>query len=251
MEVWMKKTVAFGLFVSFLSANLVSCQLGTCPTEEKIKAGVKELVSQEFKVESVQALKDIPGLCEVVIKVGSQPLVFYTDKEMKYVMAGNLVSLADKKNITRERKEEFMKLNQEGLKELQKHTDFTFGKVGSQKYIYLWTDPDCPFCKKAEPVVEKWANEKGVEVRVILFPLPIHPQAFEKSVALICDKRGWEEYKSGYSSNNQCKDGKKKIEDNFQFAERYDISGTPTFVGMNGKIHTGLPTEKDLDKLVE
>jgi thiol:disulfide interchange protein DsbC len=239
------------LFLSFLSANLVGCQQGTCPTEEKIKEGVKELVSQGFTVESVQVLRDIPGLCEVVIKVSGQPLVFYTDKNMKYVLVGNLLSLADKKNITKERKGAFMKLNQEGLKELEKHKDFAFGKVGSKRYIYLWTDPDCPFCKRSEPIVEKWAIEKGVEVRVILFPLPIHPQAFGKSVALVCDKKGWEEYKSGYSSKNQCEEGKKKIENNFQFAERYDISGTPTFIGMNGKIHTGLPTEKDLDKLVE
>jgi len=248
----MKKILAFGLFVSFLSVGLVSCQQSkVCPTEEKIKTGVKELIPQEFKVESVQALKDIPGLCEVVIKVGAQPLVFYTDKEMKYVMAGNLISLADKKNITRERQQEFMKVSQDLLKELEKHKDFAFGKVGSQKYIYLWTDPDCPFCKRSEPIVEKWANEKGVEVRVILFPLPIHPQALGKSVALVCDKKGWEEYKSGYNSNNQCEDGKKKIENNLSLAERYGISGTPTFIGMNGKIYVGLPTEQDLDRLLQ
>ncbi len=144
-----------------------------------------------------------------------------------------------------------MKCSQDLLKELEKHTDFAFGKVGSQKYIYLFTDMDCPFCKRSEPIVEKWANEKGVEVRVILFPLPIHPQAFVKSVALVCDKKGWEEYKSGYNSNNQCEEGKKKIESNLQLAEKYGISGTPTFIGMNGKIHTGLPTEQDLDKLVQ
>jgi thiol:disulfide interchange protein DsbC len=99
--------------------------------------------------------------------------------------------------------------------------------------------------------VEKWANEKGVEVRVILFPLPIHPQAFGKSVALVCDKKGWEEYKSGYNSKNQCEDGKKKIESNLQLAEKYGISGTPTFIGMNGKIHAGVPTEQDLDRLIQ
>jgi thiol:disulfide interchange protein DsbC len=247
----MRKSVAFGWVLSFLSASLVSCQLDTCPTEEKIKTGVKELVSQEFTVESIQPLRNIPGLCEVVIKISAQPLVFYTDKEMKYVMAGNLISLADKKNITRERKEEFMKLSQDLLKELEKHKDFAFGKVGSQKYIYLWTDPDCPFCKRSEPIVEKWAIEKGVEVRVILFPLPIHPQAFGKSVALLCDKKGWEEYKSGYNSGSQCKDGKKKIESNLSLAERYGISGTPTFIGMNGKIHTGVAAEKDLDRLIQ
>jgi len=247
----MKKTAVFGLFLSFLSANLVSCQQGTCPTEEKIKAGVKELVSQGFTVESVQVLRDISGLCEVVIKVSGQPLVFYTDKKMKYVLVGNLLSLADKKSLTRERQQEFMKVSQEEVKGLQKHTDFTFGKVGSQKYIYLFTDPDCPFCKRSEPIVEKWANEKEVEVRVILFPLPIHPQAFDKSVALICGKKGWEEYKSGYNSKNQCEDGKKKVESNLQLAEKYGIGGTPTFIGMNGRVHAGVPTEKDLDKLVE
>lgn len=83
-----------------------------------------------------------------------------------------------------------------------------------------------------------------MEVRVILFPLPIHPQAFRKSVALVCDKKGWEEYKSGYNSNNQCEDGKKKIESNLQLAEKYGISGTPTFIGMNGKIMRACPQSK-------
>ncbi len=245
----MKRALAFSLFASFLA---VSCQQWkTCPTEDKVKASMKELIPQEFKVESVQALKDIPGLCEVVIKVGVQPLVFYTDKEMKYILAGNLLSLADRRSITIERQREFMRVSQEEVKELEKHKDFVFGKVGSQKYIYFFTDPDCPFCKRSEPIVEKWANEKGVEVRVILFPLPIHPQAFEKSVALICDKKGWEEYKSGYNSSNQCEDGKKKVEDNLRLAERYGVGGTPTFIGMNGKIHVGLPTEQDLDRLIQ
>ncbi len=248
----MKRKIALlGLFFSICGATFSCQQTKACPTEDKIKSGVKDLIPQEFKVESVQTLTDIPGLCEVVIKVGAQPLVFYTDKELKYVMAGNLISLAEKKNITRERQQEFMKVSQEQLKELEKYTDFTFGQKSSGKFVYIFTDPDCPFCKRSEPIVEKWANEKGVEVRVVLFPLPIHPQAFGKSVALVCDKKGWEEYKSGYTSNNQCEEGKKKIESNLLLAEKYGINGTPTFIGMNGRIHSGLPTEKDLDKLIQ
>jgi thiol:disulfide interchange protein DsbC len=205
----MRKALVFGLFASLVAA---SCQQGKmCPTEEKVKASMKELIPQEFRVESVQALKEIPGLCEVVIKVGAQPIVFYTDKEMKYVLAGDLLSLAEKKNITRERQQEFMKLSQDLLKDLEKHTDFVFGKVGSQRYIYLWTDPDCPFCKRSEPIVEKWANEKGVEVRVILFPLPIHPQAFEKSVSLVCDKKGWEEYKAGITPTTSVRTERERL----------------------------------------
>jgi len=241
----MRKTLALALFL------LTGCQVSSeCPSKDTLKANLKDFIPGQFEVESVQPLKEMPSVCEVVLKVGPQPIIFYTNKDGKYVLAGNLIDIANKQNLTRARQQEFMKLSQDLLKELQNHTDLVFGKVGSQKYIYLFTDPDCPFCKRSEPVVEKWANEKGVEVRVILYPLPIHPQAFGKSVALVCDGKGWEEYKSGYVSSSQCEEGKKKIESNLQLAEKYGINGTPTFIGMNGKIHAGLPTEQDLDKLI-
>ncbi len=127
------------------------------------------------------------------------------------MLAGKLIAIANKQSLTKARQQELMKVSQDLLKELQNDAGFAFDKVVSQKYIYLFTDPDCPFCKRFESIVEKWANEKGVEVRVILFPLPIHSQAFGKSVTLVCDKKGWEEYKNGYTSNNQCEKGKKKL----------------------------------------
>ncbi len=241
----MRKTLAFALFL------LAGCSPSSnCPSKDQLKANLKDLIPGQFEVESVQPLKEMPSVCEVVLKVGPQPIIFYTSKDGKYMLAGNLIDLANKQNLTHVRQQELMRISQDLLKELQNHTDFVFGKVGSQKYIYLWTDPDCPFCKRSEPIVEKWAIDRGVEVRVILYPLPIHPQAFGKSVALICDKKGWEEYKSGYTSDNQCEEGKKKIESNLLLAERYGIHATPTFIGMNGKIHVGVPTEQDLDKLI-
>jgi thiol:disulfide interchange protein DsbC len=244
----MRKKLVLALFSGSL---LAGCYTSTeCPSKDSLKANLKEFIPGQFEVESVQGLKEMPGVCEVVLKVGAQPIIFYTNKDGKYVLAGNLIDITNKRNLTKDRRQELTRLSQDILKELQNHTDFTFGKVGSQKYIYLFTDPDCPFCKRSEPIVEKWANDKGVEVRVILYPLPIHPQAFGKSVALICDKKGWEEYKNGYTSNNQCEEGKKKIESNLQLAEKYGINGTPTFIGMNGKIHVGIPTEQDLDKLI-
>jgi len=241
----MRKTLTLALFL------LAGCQVSSeCPSKETLKTNLKDFIPGPLEVESVQPLKELPSVCEVVLRVGAQPIIFYTNKDGKYVLAGNLINLANKQNLTIARQQELMKVSQDILRELQKHTDFVFGKVGSQKYIYFFTDPDCPFCKRSEPIVEKWAIEKGVEVRVILYPLPIHPQAFGKSVALICDKKGWEEYKSGYTSNNLCEEGKQKIESNLKLTEKYGINGTPTFIGMNGKIHVGVPIEQDLDKLI-
>jgi len=59
-----------------------------------------------------------------------------------------------------------------------------------------------------------------VQVKVILFPLPIHPEAFGKSVALVCDKKGFKEYTEGYNSQNQCEEGKKAIQANLEFFEQ-------------------------------
>jgi thiol:disulfide interchange protein DsbC len=244
----MRKALALALFSGLL---LAGCQTSSeCPSKDSLKANLKEVIPGQFEIESVQGLKEMPGVCEVVLKVGTQPIIFYTNKDGKYVLIGNLIDIANKQNLTADRQQELMKANQDLLKELQSHTDFVFGKAGSQKYIYLFTDPDCPFCKRSESVVEKWANEKGVEVRVILFPLPIHPQTFGKSASLICDKKGWQEYKNGYTSNNQCEEGKKKIERNLNLAAKYGINGTPTFIGMNGKVHIGVPTEQTLDNLI-
>ncbi|MFN4318989.1 MAG: DsbC family protein [Aquificaceae bacterium] len=237
------------LSVALLGAGACGQGSAKCPTKDQVKTQVKELIPQDFTVESVTQLQDIKGLCEVVVKVGTQPLVFYMDGQGQYILAGNLISLKDKKNITRERQQEFMKVSQDQLKELEKHVNIRFGE--GNKYIYFITDPDCPFCKRSNPIVEDWAKRNNVEIKLILFPLPIHPEAFGKSVALVCDKKGFKEYAEGYNSQNQCEEGKKAIQDNLEFLSKLGISGTPTFIGMNGNMHSGVPTEEDLNKLVK
>ncbi|SNZ12138.1 DsbC family protein [Hydrogenobacter hydrogenophilus] len=234
--------------LAVMSAQGCGTGSAKCPSKDTVKNAVKDLIPQDFTVESVSNVSNISGLCEVVVKVGAQPIVFYTDSNAQYVIAGNLISIKDKKNITRERQQEFMKVSNDLLKELEKHVNFTYGQ--GSKFIYYITDPDCPFCKKSEPIIEEWAKKNNVQVKVILFPLPIHPDAFGKSVALVCDKKGWNELVKGYDSKNQCEDGKKKVSENLQFLSQLGVNGTPTFIGMNGKMQSGVPTEEDLNKLI-
>ncbi len=231
---------------------VLSCSIGqtSCPTQDQVKSAVKEFIPQEFNVVWVSNLKDIPGLCEVVVKVGAQSIVFYMDSKGKYIMMGNLLSVEEKKNITGERQREFMKVEKDILAELEKRVDFTYGK--GNKYIYYIADPDCPFCKRAESILKEWADKNSVQIKVILFPLPIHPSAFGKSVSLICEKRSFEDLVEGNYGNKECEEGKAKVQQNLEFlTQRVGINGTPTLIGMNGRYHLGVPTEEDLKKLVE
>ncbi len=238
-----------------LSVFTHSCNQASipCPTKEQVKNNVKEFIPTDFTIEEINDLRDIGNLCEVIIKVGSEPIVFYMDRKGKYIIAGNIISVSDKKNLTREKIQEHMKVSQDILKELEKYVNLKFGE--SQKYIYKITDPDCPFCQKAQPIIEEWGKKNNVEVRYILFPLPIHPEAYEKSVAMICSKSEvgdiYKELNKNFISKNQCEEGKKAIEENLKLAEKIGINGTPTLIGMNGRIHVGVPSEEVLDKLIK
>ncbi len=243
-----KALFATGFALAMFSITACGQSSAKCPSKEQVKTAVKDLIPQDFNVESISQVRNISGLCEVVVKVGAQPLVFYMDSQAQYLVAGNLISLKEKKNLTRDRQQEFMKVSQDQLKELEKRVNFTLGE--GKKYVYYITDPDCPFCKRSNPIVEEWAKKNGVQVKFILYPLPIHPEAFGKSVALVCDKKGYKEYEQGYTSQNQCEDGKKAVQSNLEFLQKLGIGGTPTFIGMNGKMHSGVPTEEDLNRLI-
>ncbi len=255
----MKKFILAGLVLPlFLSA---SCQGfgGSCPSEDEVREAVTGLISGNYTVEDISPLKQIRGLCQVVVKVRNQPIVFYIDPEAKYILAGNLLEIETRKNLTREVAREYMKVDENILAELEKRVNFTYGE--GTKYIYYITDPDCPFCKRTEPILEEFAKKHNVKIKVILFPLPIHPEAFAKSVGLICDKKGFKElmskeeleklYKKYKDEKKQCEAGKKAVRDNLQFlTHQMGVTGTPTLVGMNGKIISGVPREEDLLELI-
>ena len=247
------KRLLIRLSFAFVIASTTACSNITgakCPSEEQVKSAVKEFIGSEFKVESISKLENIPGLCEIVIKAGAQPIVFYMDGKAEYIMAGNLLSVKDKKNITRERQQEFMKVEKDMLAKLDTMVDITYGQ--GDKYVYYITDPDCPFCKRTEPILKDWAEKNKVVIKTILFPLPIHPEAFGKSVSLICEKRGFENLMKGEYGNTLCDSGKAKVEQNLDFLSRQlGIGGTPTLIGMNGRLHSGVPTEEDLNKLIK
>ncbi|MBJ6727454.1 disulfide isomerase DsbC N-terminal domain-containing protein [Geomesophilobacter sediminis] len=86
-------------------AMLVFVLLAGCssaPSKEQVKESMKKLIPVDFQVVDVRAVSQVPGLVEVVIKAGNQPMVIYMDKKAKYVLSGSLMEVDTKKNLTRE-----------------------------------------------------------------------------------------------------------------------------------------------------
>ncbi|HIO41649.1 MAG TPA: DsbC family protein [Aquifex sp.] len=229
-----------------------------CPNPQIVQQDIKKIFRAPLKVVEVRPAP-IKGLCEAVVALGGQKYILYTDESGKYILLGsrpfvNIFDLKSLENITRKELEELNKLSPEQVKELEKYVVFTYGTKG--KTVYLFTDPECPFCHRLEPTLKKLADEGKIKVKVILFPLWFHPHAKEKAVAMVCQKIGWEGLFNKYWTPErmkklkewQCERGKEFIEKSIQLGNKIGVSGTPTMITESGKKVVGALPEAQLKK---
>ena len=103
----MMKKMVMNLVVMAVMALTCSCGKGL-PTNDAVKEAIKGILPGGFEVASVASMNELNGLIEVVVKVNGQPVVFYLDKSLKYLVSGSAVELASKKNLTLETQKKFM-----------------------------------------------------------------------------------------------------------------------------------------------
>ncbi len=186
----------------------------------------------------------IKGLCQVQLKIAAQNHLLYVDAQGEFLLAGNLHELRTGKNLTQEAFQMLNRLNPEELQQLDSLAAFTLGQ--GKKVVYLVTDPQCPYCKQAEPLLKKLVENEDLSVRFLFFPLDSHPGAREQCISILCDNKGIEGYDSGYRSENQCPEGIKKVNDMTAFMQKKGLNSTPTFIFMDGTHLSGLPSEEVL-----
>lgn len=172
---------------------------------------------------------DIKGVYEVT--KGSELIYFIADPG--YLLIGNIIS-KEGKSLTEERKGE---LAVEKAKALPLDKAI---KMGSGKNtIVEFTDPDCPYCRKASEFLEP---KKDVTRYVFFLALPIHPDAGNKIKYIFCaeDKaKAYEDAMKGKLDDQKYeKCDKPEAEDllkvHKEVADKMGISGTPFFI-INGK----------------
>jgi thiol:disulfide interchange protein DsbC len=79
-----------------------------------------------------------------------------------------------------------------------------------------------------------------VQVKVLMFPLAMHKGAREQCVAVVCDKKGFDDLEGGYTSGNQCAEGAKLVDDTMAFLAGKGVTGTPTYIFPDGRMQSGV-----------
>lgn len=238
-------TAALFVFLSIIVGITALFAAGGCPQPEAIQKAVSEIFKKaNIKVSKI-APSQAPGLCEVQLKLNEQTGIVYTDPKGEFLIAGQLYKTSDGANITQQVATELNRFSPADMERLSALTAF---KIGKGKIVYIVTDPQCPYCKKAEEIIVPMAQAGQLELRVLLFPLPFHQGAKEESISIICDNKGIEGLKSRYRSENQCDAGKKKVEDTIAFLSKKGVTGTPTYIFQDGLFHSGVIQADELKK---
>ncbi len=182
---------------------------------------------------------EVPGIFEVTM--GGN--VAYVDQTGRYFFFGHLYDMTLRQDLTAAKADEANKIDVSTLP-LADAIKVVKGD-GKKRTLYLFSDPDCPFCKQLE---QNMASLTDVTIYTFLFPLEgLHPQAKQRAVAIWCaaDRaKAWDAYMrqgtvpTGLPCDNP-------VERNIALGQKFGVTGTPTLVSGDGrKLPGAAPAER-------
>ncbi len=219
------------------------------------EAAIRSEIAKKFPKASVESVTKTShlGLYEVVV----DGQVIYTDENFKYLIDGSIIETANMTNVTAARQQE---LEESKLRKLafpfeQLPFDMAFKKVkgdGSRK-IAVFSDPDCPYCKRLEKSFTKLDN---VTIHVFLYPLKeLHPKATDVARSIWCSPdrvKAWDDYMLKGVAPKAAGTCDNPVDRIVEFGQSKRISGTPTLFFADGKRVPGaIPIEQVEDILAK
>jgi thiol:disulfide interchange protein DsbC len=181
----------------------------------------------------------LPGVFEVVMG----KTVAYVDASGRFFLFGRLYDMQEQRDLTESKVVETTKVEFAGL---PSEDAIVRVRGNGRRKIAVFSDPDCPYCKKLEAELAKLND---VTIYTYLMPLDgLHPGAREKAVAVWCSSdraAAWESLMNGGGewSGKPC--GQTPLEHIQATATKYGITATPTIVFESGRIAPGaLPAER-------
>lgn len=213
-----------------------------CATSQTIEDNFKKLFPN-IPVESISPT-EIKGVYEII----AQNQIGYFAPEPGYLILGEIID-KNGANLTAKRRNENIALKARDLP-LDKAL-----KIGNGKNTILeFTDPDCPYCRRAS----SFLSQKTDVTRYVFFlPLPMHKDAENKVKYIFCandTSKAYEEAMQGKLDNQKYEICKKPEIDELVKAhkdasKKMGISSTPFFI-VNGRAISGA-NRPEIDKALQ
>ncbi|MBS0365401.1 MAG: DsbC family protein [Proteobacteria bacterium] len=190
-------------------------------------------------------LSPIPGIYELTRGAD----VAYVTADGKYAITGDLYDLANSSNLTEQHRNETRARLVAAFPESQM---LIFGPSDSKYTITVFTDIDCPYCRKLHSQIDQY-NRLGIRVRYLLFPRTgPNTSSWTKAEQVWCSP----DRNAALTRAKQGQDLKVKpcadnpVARSYALGEEFALQGTPGIVLADGELLPGyVPPEELLQEL--
>lgn len=205
----------------------------------------KNYADQKLKVLSVRTTP-ISGVYEIVAN-GKQ--IAYTDATGQYMLVGDLIETNEGVSLTEERK---LELNAIDFNSLPFDKAIKEVRGNGKLAIAVFSDPDCPFCKRLEREFTKMTD---ITIYNFMMPIPsLHPDAHRKSVQIMCQPnptQAWTDWMRDGKMPPKVAECKNSVAETTALGESFGFNGTPTLVFPNGRTQSGYSPMPHLEVLIK
>jgi thiol:disulfide interchange protein DsbC len=186
----------------------------------------------------------VEGVVEVLLE-GNR--IVYSDMSGKHLFNGHLFELDSHQDLTEHRLEALTRVD---TRQLPLADAFDVVHGNGKREVFLFEDPDCPYCRKFEEEIPKVNN---VTLHIFLFPLTtIHPHAYEHALGIWCAKdrqKAWSDkmLKGIDPPSVKCPN---PLDRNLALGDKLHVEGTPTMILADGRVHGGTVSADEFEHLL-
>jgi thiol:disulfide interchange protein DsbC len=191
-------------------------------------------------ITSAERVPSISGLIELTM--GKH--ILYASEDGSIVVAGHLYDTRLQQDITQAKIDKLNKIN---WKDLPFEHGITIQKGNGSREFAVFTDVDCPFCRRLEQSLSHLTDYK-----VHVFFFAIKPSGRAATASIWCSEDRGQAF-TNYMLEGQMPSADpsscntKSLEITFKFAEQNGVSGTPALIGKNGVVKPGFMEPAQLD----
>lgn len=207
-------------------------------------------------IATVTAVKPAPvrGLFEVTLEKDGKSAVGYLDYGKKHLMGGQIFDIASRKVAGATQAPANARAERLDPATLNTEHALLLGNPKGKKRLFVFTDPECPYCAKQHAELEKLvAMEPDLAVYIKLFPLKMHPHAYDKARVILAEM-SLELLEKSFAGQPLrapgAQDSKEPVDRTLRYAEAVGINSTPTLVLSDGRIMVGFKDAKALKELL-
>lgn len=214
-----------------------------------------EIISKHLPVSefSVVSKREVRGVCEVVINVSNRIIPLYGNED--FLISGDMYN--NRANIT---KEKIYDINRSAFLENKTTLDglaafeYKPAEIKSERVLYMFTEPLCPYCHKAGSEVKRLSDKYGIKVKVLLVTMK-GEEGRRKCIEAACrhfmlkeqfnfvhyNELGWK--KEIPDEKYICGQGIELIRKTEEVSNKMNIDGIPLFYLDNGEYVSGADIE--------